>query len=82
MYRITWLFIVYSLLLIHQPASAQLTQSVIDPDAAFKQAKLLYQQEQYSLAYPLFKTLYSNGVQNSNMPVQVRTEARYYYIIN
>ncbi|MEN9599961.1 MAG: hypothetical protein RL596_2282 [Bacteroidota bacterium] len=62
-------------------ASAQLTQSYIEPDAAFKQAKLLYQQEQFSLAYPLFKTLYNNGVKNSNMPDQVFAEAKYYYII-
>ncbi|MFX5991157.1 hypothetical protein ABTF02_18160, partial [Acinetobacter baumannii] len=56
-------------------------QTYIEPDADFKQAKLLYQQEQFSLAYPLFKTLYSNGVKNSNIPDQVYAEAKYYYII-
>ena len=61
--------------------TAQLTQTYIEPDADFKQAKLLYQQEQFSLAYPLFKTLYSNGVKNSNIPDQVYAEAKYYYII-
>lgn len=81
MYRIAFTIITASLLLVYQPVAAQLTQTNIEPDAAFKQAKLLYQQEQYSLAYPLFKTMYSNGVQNSNMPVQVKTEARFYYII-
>ncbi|MFY9463465.1 MAG: tetratricopeptide repeat protein, partial [Sediminibacterium sp.] len=81
MYRIAFTLIAASLLLVYQPVAAQLTQTNIEPDAAFKQAKLLYQQEQYSLAYPLFKTMYSNGVQNSNMPVQVKTEARFYYII-
>ncbi|HJV20741.1 MAG TPA: tetratricopeptide repeat protein [Sediminibacterium sp.] len=81
MYRIAFILIAASLLLVYQPVAAQLTQTNIEPDAAFKQAKLLYQQEQYSLAYPLFKTMYSNGIQNSNMPVQVQTETRFYYII-
>lgn len=81
MYRIAHTLMISILLLLHLPSEAQLTQSYLEPDAAFKQAKLLYQQEQYSLAYPLFKTLYSNGVQNSQLPELVKTEAKYYYII-
>lgn len=81
MYKIAFILVAASLLWIHQPVQAQLTQTNIEPDAAFKQAKLLYQQEQYSLAYPLFKTMYSNGIYNSNMPLQVQTEARFYYIV-
>lgn len=81
MYKIAFILVAASLLWIHQPVQAQLTQTNIEPDATFKQAKLLYQQEQYSLAYPLFKTMYSNGIHNSNMPLQVQTEARFYYIV-
>jgi TolA-binding protein len=81
MYKIALILVAAAFLWVHQPVHAQLTQTNIEPDAAFKQAKLLYQQEQYSLAYPLFKTMYSNGIYNSNMPVQVQTEARFYYII-
>ncbi len=60
---------------------AQLTQAFIEPDANFKQAKLLYQQNQFSLAYPLFKLFYNNGVASSAVPNHVRTESLYYYII-
>jgi TolA-binding protein len=64
-----------------RPLSAQLTQYHLDPDAEFKSAKDLYQREQFSLAYPVFKKLYSNGVAQSNTPDIVRLESRYYYII-
>jgi TolA-binding protein len=61
--------------------SAQLTQNHLDPDAEFKNAKDLYQKEQFSLAYPVFKKLYSNGISQSNMPDILRLESKYYYII-
>jgi tetratricopeptide (TPR) repeat protein len=60
---------------------AQLTQYHLDPDAEFKNAKDLYQKELFSLAYPVFKKLYSNGVRQSNMPDIVAQESKYYYII-
>ncbi len=60
---------------------AQLTQVLIEPDANFKQAKLLYQQNHFSLAYPLFKLFYNNGVASSAIPNHVRIESLYYYII-
>lgn len=81
MYKIAFILVAASFFWVHPQVHAQLTQTNIEPDAAFKQAKLLYQQEQYSLAYPLFKTMFSNGIHNSNMPVQVRIEARFYYIV-
>jgi tetratricopeptide (TPR) repeat protein len=52
-----------------------------DPDAAFKEAKQLYQQNQFSLSFPVFKRLYNNGVKQSNMPVQLMADAQFYYII-
>ena len=60
---------------------AQLTQLNLDPDAEFKNAKDLYQKEQFSLAYPVFKKLASNGLNQSNIPASIRLECRYYYII-
>ena len=60
---------------------AQLTQLNLDPDAEFKNAKDLYQKEQFSLAYPVFKKLANNGVNQSNIPASIRLECRYYYII-
>lgn len=81
MYRNALSVVVFILILANKPVDAQLTQTYIEPDAAFKQAKILYQQEQYSLAYPLFKTFYRNGVQNSQLPMLVKSEAKYYYIV-
>lgn len=60
---------------------SQETMEWSDPDAAFKEAKQLYQQDQFSLAFPLFKKLYNNGAKQSNMPVQLLADAQYYYII-
>ncbi len=61
--------------------NAQLTKANLDPDAEFKTAKDLYQKEQFSLAYPVFKKLYSNGVPQSEIPVTVQLESKYYSIV-
>ena len=68
------------LLLFTTLLHAQYTKANDDPDADFKTAKELYQKEQFSLAYPVFKYLYSNGVGNSNYPATIKIEAKYYYI--
>ncbi|OYZ00272.1 MAG: hypothetical protein B7Y37_11035 [Sphingobacteriia bacterium 28-36-52] len=60
---------------------SQETMEWSDADAAFKSAKQLYQQDQFSLAFPVFKRLYNNGIKKSNMPVQLMADAQYYYII-
>jgi TolA-binding protein len=60
---------------------AQLTQAHLDPDAEFKNAKDLYQKEQFSLAYPVFKKIYSNGIEQSNTPNATKAESKYYYLI-
>jgi TolA-binding protein len=62
--------------------NAQSTKIYNDPDAEFKKAKELFQKEQYSLAYPVFKTLYLNGINESNFPKQLQMECNYYYILN
>lgn len=62
-------------------ANAQFSKANDDPDADFKQAKELYQHNQFSLAYPLFKILYAEDQKNSSIPVSIQAEARYYSIV-
>src|SRR3954462_15653232 len=62
-------------------AHAQYTKANDDPDADFKLAKELYQKEQFSLAYPLFKTLYADDNTSSSIPVTIQSESKYYSII-
>ncbi len=62
-------------------AQAQFTKANDDPDADFKLAKELYQKEQFSLAYPLFKMLYAEDQANSSIPVTIQLESKYYSII-
>jgi len=75
------IFLLVSGCMISWQLSAQLTQNNLDPDAEFKNAKDMYQREQFSLAYPAFKKLYSNGIDKSNTPGIVQVESKYYYII-
>lgn len=60
---------------------AQATQANIDPDADFKLAKELYQKEQFSLAYPLFRDIAFVNSPNSKLPVSTQVEAKYYTIV-
>lgn len=59
---------------------AQYTKANDDPDADFKLAKEFYLKQEFSLAYPLFKTL---AIENkaSSLPVTVQTESKYYSIV-
>ena len=61
-------------------AHAQYTKANDDPDADFKLAKELYQKQEFSLAYPLFKTLYADN-KKSSLPVDIQTESKYYSIV-
>src|SRR4028119_2051950 len=63
------------------PSFAQATLANIDPDADFKLAKELYQKEQFSLAYPLFKNISLLTSPYSKLPVSTQLEARYYSIV-
>src|ERR1700710_2868928 len=81
MKKLVPLFLLVSGCLTSWQLSAQLTQNQLDPDAEFKNAKDLYQREQFSLAYPVFKKLYSNGIDKTNTPEIARLESKYYYII-
>ena len=60
---------------------AQGTQMNIDPDADFKLAKELYQKDQYSLAFPLFKVIAQAVLPYSKLPISTQLEARYYSIV-
>src|SRR3954454_22762055 len=62
-------------------ANAQYTKANDDPDADFKLAKDLYLKEQFSLAYPLFKTLYADDKTTSSIPATIQSESKYYSII-
>jgi len=48
-----------------------------DPDENFKLAKELYQKEQFSLAYPLFKSLSSDDIQYSNFKTSIKLKSKY-----
>ena len=62
-------------------ANAQYTMVNNDVDANYKLAKDYFLKEQYSLAYPIFKNLHSNGVGKSNYATTVNLESKYYYIL-
>src|SRR5215210_1913260 len=68
-------------LAIQGPSFAQATLANMDPDADFKLAKELYQKEQFSLAYPLFKNIADGNYPNSKLPVSTQLEAKYYTIV-
>lgn len=75
------LFVIILVSGISVQLQAQFTQTHLDPDAEFKNAKELYQKEQFSLAYPVFKKLYSNGAGQGQLPDFSKLESKYYYII-
>jgi len=62
--------------------SAQQTQYLDDPQANFKQAKDFFQNEYYSLAYPIFRDLqYSmRETDKSNNAVEYQ-DVKYYYLV-
>jgi len=62
-------------------AQSQVSRFHNDPDEDFKLAKDLYQKDQFSLAYPLFKNLSAATPVNSNIATTVQLEARYYSLV-
>jgi tetratricopeptide (TPR) repeat protein len=59
---------------------AQNTKIQSDADYDFKLAKSYWQKEQFSLAYPIFKRLYSEGTNSGNFPTTMLLESKYYTI--
>ena len=80
MYSIPRIITAFGFCCISIVCSAQFTRMNDDPDAAFKSAKELFQKEQYSLAYPVFKNLYTSDNSNSSIPVTIQSESKYYYV--
>jgi len=60
---------------------AQSTKIYNDADAAFKTAKEYFENEQYSLAYPLLKEVRKTWNNYSLLPVTIADEAKYYTIV-
>lgn len=75
------IFLLIGLVVSGTLLQAQLTKIHLDPDAAFKRAKDLYQKEQFSLAYPVFKQVYSDETGQVQTTDFIKLESRYYYII-
>ncbi len=68
-------------LFVYSSVFSQATQINIDPDADFKLAKELYQKDQYSLAFPLFKAIAQGATPYSKLPISTQLEAKYYTIV-
>ena len=81
MNKLVYIFLFLFISLSAFQLSAQFTQNYLDPDFEFKNARDLYQKEQFSLAYPVFKKIYNNGIGQSNTPTTLVLESKYYYII-
>ena len=62
-------------------ADAQSTKIYNDADASFKAAKEYFQNEQYSLAYPLLKEVRNDANYYSLLPATIADEAKYYTIV-
>jgi len=73
---------VFSVIIFSSYAThAQFTKANDDPDADFKLAKELFQKDQFSLAYPMFKMLGDKTKANSSIPVTIQLEATYYSLV-
>ena len=79
--KLTTYSLAFAFLLGVSEAGAQATKANNDPDANFKLAKELYQKQQFSLAYPLFKALYYEKPNASAIPVSMQVESRYYSLV-
>jgi len=75
----TGLFIIT--ILFMYSSKAQYSQIINDPDIAFKTAKEYWQKEQYSLAYPIFKSLLNNKNTTSNIDAHIQADCKYYVIV-
>ena len=81
MNQLTKIFVLLFFVVLQTTAFAQYTKMNNDPDEDFKTAKAYWQKEQYSLAFPIFKNLYHHANTNSNLPVTIQVESKYYAIV-
>jgi len=72
----------FSIILLSSSSFAQQTKYLDDPQASYKQAKDFFQNEYYSLAYPIFRELkYSlRETDRSNSSVEYQ-DVKYYYLV-
>lgn len=72
----------FFVILLHSTSFAQQTKFFDDPQASYKQAKDFFQNEYYSLAYPIFKELQSSfrETDRSNNAIEYQ-DVKYYYIV-
>jgi tetratricopeptide (TPR) repeat protein len=75
-----FLFFIASIVMVLN-CQAQFTTVNNDPDIAYKTAKEYWQKEQYSLAYPIFKSIYNNQNYQSNLAMHIKEESKFYYIV-
>ncbi|MCC6634571.1 MAG: tetratricopeptide repeat protein [Chitinophagaceae bacterium] len=75
------LLIILAIVGIALTGNAQFTKINNDSDIAYKMAKEYWQKEQYSLAYPIFKNIYTQDNYNSNLKEHIKTESKFYFII-
>ncbi|MBX2930374.1 MAG: tetratricopeptide repeat protein [Chitinophagaceae bacterium] len=73
-------FFIIAMLLIYS-SNAQYSAINNDPDIAYKTAKEYWQKEQYSLAYPIFKSLVNTHNTYSTIPAHIQAECKYYVIV-
>lgn len=72
----------FALLVFAFTASAQSTKVYNDADAEFKKAKEYYQNEQFSLAYPLFKSLNNQKFSAAHViPITTQQESEFYSLL-
>lgn len=81
MYQLKKVSLLLLFIVLFLATIAQSTKDNNDEDQSYKTAKDYWQKEQYSLAYPIFKRLYNNGIFQSNLPVHVQLESKYYSIV-
>lgn len=74
--------VLFFVILLSSSSFAQQTKNLDDPQASYKQAKDFFQNEYYSLAYPIFKELkYSlRETDRTNNAVEYQ-DVRYYYLV-
>jgi len=74
--------LLFFVILLSFSSFAQQTKNLDDPQASYKQAKDFFQNEYYSLAYPIFKDLkYSlRETDRTNNAVEYQ-DVRYYYLV-
>src|SRR5215210_5046603 len=76
------LFCISILLIISYNSFSQANFNVTDPERSFKEAKNLFIQEQYALAYPLLKELKQKYPENTiSSHTYLNQDIEYYYIV-